>query len=181
MNKNKSLIAAGAAVIAAALVPAVASAQSTSGVTGYGSLGYSYHDVDDLNLGTIQGRLGARINPYLGVEGELGLGVKSDDVGVGDLNGKAKLKHSAAIYGVGFLPVSPNADLYARVGYGTTEGKVTVPGDVIKVDGDSWNYGVGGQYFFDGKNGVRADYTRYDYTDDAGNADVWSVGYVHKF
>src|SRR5690606_25951889 len=44
MNKKMSLIAAG--VIAAAVVPAAASAQSTSGVTGYGSLGYSYHDMD---------------------------------------------------------------------------------------------------------------------------------------
>jgi hypothetical protein len=180
MNKKMSLIAAG--IVAAAVVPAAANAQSTSGVTGYGSLGYSYHDMDDLNLGTIQGRLGARFNPYLGVEGELGLGVKNDDVSVGGLNGDAKLKHTAAIYGVGFLPITPNADLYARVGYGTSEGKVSIPGvDVVNADGESWNYGVGGQYFFDGKNGVRADYTRYDYRDDAGNADVWSVGYVRKF
>lgn len=179
MKKNMSLIVAG--IVAATAIPAAASAQSTSGISGYGSVGYSYHDMDDVNLGTIQGRLGARFNPYLGVEGEIGLGVKRDDVSVGDLDGKAKLKHTAAIYGVGFLPISPNADLYARVGYGTSEGKVTIPGDVIKVDGDSWNYGVGGQYFFDGQNGVRADYTRYDYRDDAGNADVWSVGYVRKF
>lgn len=180
MNKNKSLIAAGAAVIAAALVPAFASAQSTP-ITGYGSLGYSHHDMDDVDLGAIQGRLGARFNPYIGVEGELGFGVKKDDINIGGVEGKAKLKNTMAIYGVGFLPVMPNADLYARVGYGNTNAKVSVPGVVAKVDGDSWNYGVGGQYFFDGANGVRADYTRYDYKDDAGNADVWSIGYVRKF
>ena len=33
----------------------------------------------------------------------------------------------------------------------------------------------------DKKTGVRADYTRHDFEDDAGKADVWSVGYVRKF
>lgn len=176
MNNNKmSLIAAAA--VAAAFVPAAASAQ----VTGYGSLGYSHHSLEDADLGAIQGRVGARINPYLGVEGELGFGVKKDDVSIGGVNGKAELKNQFAVYGVGFLPVAPNADLYARVGYGKTEGKVSIPGASADADGNSWNYGVGGQYFLDDKNGVRADYTRHDYEDDAGEADVWSVGYVRKF
>ncbi|WP_312165441.1 porin family protein [Phenylobacterium sp.] len=177
MNKNISLIAA---VAAAAMVPALASAQS-SGVTGYGSLGYSHHSMDDVDVGAIQGRLGARFNPYLGVEGELGFGVKKDDVGVAGVDAKVELQNSAAIYGVGFLPVAPNADLYARVGYGKSEVKVSAPGVVAKGDGNSWNYGVGGQYFFDDNNGVRADYTRHDFEDDAGEADVWSLGYVRKF
>jgi len=179
MNNKMSLIAA--AVAAAALVPAAASAQSASGVTGYGSLGYSHHSMDDVDVGAIQGRIGARINPYLGVEGELGFGVKKDDLNIGGVNAKAELKNSAAIYGVGFLPVAPNADLYARVGYGKSEVKVSAPGVSAKGDGNSWNYGVGGQYFFDDNNGMRADYTRHDFEDDAGEADVWSVGYVRKF
>ncbi|KRB40012.1 MAG: porin family protein [Pseudomonadota bacterium] len=177
----KSLITtAAAAALVAAFVPAMANAQDTS-VTGYGSLGYSHHDMEGADVGAIQGRLGARFGQYLGVEGELGFGVKKDDVSIAGVDGKAKLKHQAAIYGVGFLPVAPNADLYARIGYGTTEGKVTVPGASASVDGDSWNYGVGGQYFFEGGNGVRADYTRHDFTDGGGEANVWSVGYVRKF
>lgn len=175
MNKNISLIAAVAAV---AMVPVAANAQA---VTGYGSVGYSHHDLEGADVGAIQGRLGARFNPYLGVEGELGFGVKKDDVNIGGVKGKAELKNQAAIYGVGFLPVAPNADLYARVGYGKSEGKISVPGAIAKADGNSWNYGVGGQYFLDDKNGVRADYTRHDFEDDAGKADVWSVGYVRKF
>ena len=93
MNKNISLIAAVAAV---AMVPVAANAQA---VTGYGSVGYSHHDLEGADVGAIQGRLGARFNPYLGVEGELGFGVKKDDVSIGGVNGKAELKNSAAIYG----------------------------------------------------------------------------------
>lgn len=177
----KSLIATAAiAAIAAAAIPAVASAQeTTTGV--YGSVGYNAADQDGVNIGAIQGRLGYRINPYLGVEGELATGVKDDDVNVAGVPVEVKLNHQAAIYGVGFLPVAPNADLYARVGYGTTEIKAKGPGGVSATgDGDSWNYGVGGQYFLDDKNGLRADYTRHDFKDD-GEANVWSVGYVRKF
>ena len=58
---------------------------------------------------------------------------------------------------------------------------VSAAGTSASDDGDSWNYGVGGQYSFDGKNGVRADYTRHDFKDSSTNADVWSVAYVRKF
>ena len=177
----KSLIATAAvAAIAAAAVPAAASAQTT-GVQAYGSVGYSHADMDEVNLGAIQGRLGIRFNQYFGVEGELAGGVKGEDTNIGGVPVEVDLNHQAAIYGVGFLPVAPNADLYARLGYGTQEIEASGPGGVsARGDGESWNYGVGGQYFFDDKNGVRADYTRHDFEDD-GEANVWSIGYVRKF
>ena len=179
MNNNKMSLVVAAAVASLA-VPAIAGAQD-SGVTGYGSVGYSHHDLEGADVGAIQGRLGARFNPYLGVEGELGFGVRKDDIDIAGVKGKAELKNQMAIYGVGFLPVAPNADLFARIGYGKTEGKVSVPGASAKADGNSWNYGVGGQYFFDDNNGVRADYPYHDFDDDGGKANVWSVGYVRKF
>lgn len=177
----KSLIATAAvAAIAAAGVPAVASAQETT-AGAYGSVGYSAANQEGVDLGAIQGRLGYRVNPYFGVEGELAGGVKEDEVNIAGVPVDVKLNHQAAIYGVGFLPVAPNADLFARVGYGTSEIEADGPGGIsARGDGDSWNYGVGGQMFFDEKNGVRADYTRHDFKDD-GEADVWSIGYVRKF
>lgn len=175
----KSLFAtAAAAALAAALVPAGASAQDA--MQAYGSIGYAHTELDDVNLGAIQGRLGMKFNPYFGVEGELAGGVKGEDVNVAGVPVEVDLNHQAAIYGVGFLPVAPNADLFARVGYGTSEIDVSGPGASARADGESWNYGVGGQYFFDDNNGVRADWTRHDFGDD-GDADVWSVGYVRKF
>ena len=38
-----------------------------------------------------------------------------------------------------------------------------------------------GQYSFDGKNGVRLDYTREQFQDKGGDANVWAVSYVRKF
>ena len=121
----------------------------------------------------------------LGVEGELAFGVKDDTyrppVSIGGSPIDVELNHSAAIYGVGFLPINPQADLFARVGYGTTEIEASAAGISNKADGESWNFGVGGRYFLDGQNGFRADYTRQEFQDDGGSADVWAVGYVRKF
>ena len=176
----KSFITVAASLAVLAAVPAAVQAQPM-GSEVYGSVGYAQSRADGLDLGAVQGRLGTKINPYFGVEGELALGIKDDSVRVGGANVDVELEHSAAIYGVGFLPINPNADLFARVGYGTTEVKASAGGVSAKADGESWNYGVGGRYFLDAKNGVRADYTRQEFQDDGGAADVWSVGYVRKF
>jgi opacity protein-like surface antigen len=193
----KVLFGSAAAVVLAAAAPAIASAQTATPNTGvYGTLGYANTHDSDLNLGTIQGRLGYRFNDWLGVEGELAGGVKSDDINTtvagANVTGKAKIEHQEAIYGVGFLPLNANWDLLGRVGYGHTKAKVsdvTVTGAGGTVsnlsssgDGDSWNFGVGAQYHWDGQNGVRADYTREEFRDNgAGHADVWSLAYSRKF
>ena len=179
--KLSLLVAAGAVVSAAALTALPAAAQTVSAPTFYGNLGYSFVDADEANLGAITGRLGARLHPNFGAEAELGLGIDGDDYRVGAANAKVDLKHSVAAYGVGFLPINEKFELLARVGYGSTKVRAAV-GTVSASDtNESWNYGVGAQYSFDGANGVRADYTRHDFNHDGGNADVWAVSYVRKF
>ena len=191
----KALIAAASVAALAAAVPALAQAQTATVAPGlYGTLGYADAHTSGVDLGAIQGRLGYRFNSWLGVEGELAGGVK-DDKDTTTVNGvtvdtKVKLKDAEAIYGVGFLPLSPDFDLLARIGYGHTSAKATasaagVSGPIAvsdTADGNSWNYGVGAQYHFDGKNGVRADYTRQEFTgDNSGHADVWSIAYSRRF
>ena len=189
----KALFAAAAA--AASLIPAAALAQQASPPTGaYGSIGYAGTSTSGVNLGAIPGRLGWRFNNWLGVEGELAGGVK-DDKSTQTVNGvtvdtKVQLKDEEAIYGVGFLPLNSNFDLLARIGYGHQGAKVSAtaagtntPVSVSdKIDGGSWNYGVGAQYHFDGQNGVRGDYTRQEFTSNgSGHADVWAVAFTHRF
>ncbi len=159
-----SLMAATAAAVALTAVPA--SAQQT-GTQVYGNLGYAHYDADGLDLGAVQGRLGARFGQYFGVEGEAAVGV-DDDAGV-DLN------HSLGIYAVGYLPVGQNFDLLARVGGGMTE--VDTP--VGDFDDESLNYGVGAQWHINEGNAIRGDWTRMD--SDTVESDVWSLSYVRKF
>jgi hypothetical protein len=177
----KTLIAVASSAAALCVLPSLAQAQAApTGV--YGAIGYADHHSPNTDLGAIQGRLGYRFMPYAGVEGEAAFGVKKDDIRIGGVNGRAKLEHQAAIYGVGFLPLSDKTDLLARVGYGNTKVKVSALGSSASADGDSWNFGVGAQHHFDGVNGVRVDYTRQEFTkDSAGHSDVYSIAYTRRF
>jgi outer membrane immunogenic protein len=183
----KIILAAATAAATFCAISGVAQAQTApAGATAptgvYGTLGYADAHSDGIDLGVLEGRLGYRIMPYAGIEGEAAFGVKNDDVTAAGVTGRAKLDHEVAIYGVGFLPLSDKADLLARVGYGNTKVKVSALGQSASEDGDSWNFGVGGQYHFDGKNGVRLDYTRQEFTkDEAGHADVYSIAYTRRF
>ncbi|WP_292072688.1 porin family protein [Brevundimonas sp. UBA7534] len=174
--RNILLAAAAVSVIAA---PAFA--QTMQSPTYYGTLGYSQLDHSDGDLGAVTGRVGAKFNPYLGVEGEASIGVKDDDFTFAGVDGKIEHDYDAAAYLVGTLPVTPNFELFARGGYGTTKIKTELAGFDGEVDGESWNYGAGANYYLDGQNGLRADWTRRDFRDDAGEADVYSLSYVRRF
>jgi len=172
----KSLFAAACAA-GAILCAGPALAQSTNfglSPTYYGTLGYS--DFNNTNssadLSAVTGRLGARLSPYLGAEGEV-------SVGVGNSSG-LHLNDQYAGYAVGYLPLQPNLDLLARVGYGHSD--LNIEGNGPSFGADSWNFGAGAQYFFDHHNGIRADYTREDFQcGHCGDANVWSIAYVRKF
>ena len=174
--RNILLAAAAVSVIAA---PAFA--QTMQSPTYYGTLGYSQLDHSDGDLGAVTGRVGAKFNPYLGVEGEASIGVKDDEFTFAGVDGKIEHDYDAAAYLVGTLPVTPNFELFARGGYGTTKIKTELAGFDGEVDGESWNYGAGANYYLDGQNGLRADWTRRDFRDDAGEADVYSLSYVRRF
>ncbi len=168
------------AAAAVALMAVPAAAQTLSDPSWYGTVGVANVGAEDtdVDLNAVTGRIGARLNPYFGVEGEASFGVGEEEVATGI---DAQLNHDAAAYAVGFFPVSNNFEVFGRVGYGTTEIEVSGGGLSASEDGQSLNYGVGAQYFFDGANGVRGAWTRRDFEDDNGEADVWSVSYVRRF
>ena len=98
------------------------------------------------------------------------------------VTGDLSHEYDAAAYVVGTLPISPNFELFGRVGYGTTQIKADVAGFSATEDGESVNYGAGANYFFDAQNGVRADWTRRDFTDDnGGELDTYGLSYVRRF
>jgi outer membrane immunogenic protein len=177
------IAAASVATLAAGAFAAPALAQDAAAnppgaVTWYGNLGYTGVDADHTDLSAIDGRLGARFGRYVGAEGELAFGVNSSNVGGGE---SVKLNNEEAIYAVGYLPVNGNLDLLARVGYGNQDFHFGGTGSGHESSG-SWNWGVGGQYFFDGKDGVRVDYTRVNTTNhNVPDANTWGVNYVRRF
>lgn len=189
---KKALIAAASLAAIAAVVPAAAQAQdaAASNVGAYVNLGLAHADAGTPNYEIVGARLGYRFTPYLGVEGELATGLSGYTVknvgGVAGVAGsgidvKTKVEHQAAVYGIGFLPISANTELFARVGYGTTKIEGSAIGTSVAEDGESWNFGVGAQHSFDGLNGIRVDYTRQEFTNSSAHANVFGASYVRKF
>jgi outer membrane immunogenic protein len=169
------------ATAAVTLLAAPAMAQTQDAPRGYGNLGYTHLEGDNATTGAVTGRLGVNLNRYLAVETEASVGVKEDDFTIAGVDGSVKQEWEAAGYVVGKVPVTDRLELFARGGYGHTELKSEIGGIRSDIGGDSWNYGAGAQYSLDDANGIRADWTRRDYRENAGEADAYSVSYVRRF
>jgi outer membrane immunogenic protein len=176
----KTLITATLVAGSVLAAPLFAQAQNSTEV--YGSLNYGQTRTRGADTGAIQGRVGAKFTPNFGVEAEVAGGVDDDKVYTPGGPATVKMEHQVAGYAVGYLPVTPNIDLLARAGYGTTKFTTNNPA-ATEFDGsrDSWNYGVGAQYKFDDKNGIRADWTKSEYTKSDLSSNTVAVGYVRKF
>lgn len=169
-----ALIAAATAAIALSGA-GMANAQQT-GV--YGSVGYQNTGNDKLgsNLGSVNLRLGDRITPHFGVEGETAFGTSTDR---NDAGYKNKLTNKTALYGVGYVPVSPNFDLIGRVGVSDTNLKSPSANKIE--EGTALDYGVGAQYHLSSDYALRADLTKSDFNGDKGSATTTSINLVKKF
>lgn len=169
------------ASISISLLAAPAVAQSSGW---YGDVGYQFFEVDEsgveADLGNITGHVGYNITPNLAVEGEAGFGVKDEDVTVAGTTAEVGLNYLVGAYGRVQAPISPNLTVFARAGLVNAE--LEADGGAIGSFSDSETgagYGVGGEFSFDGVNGIRADYTRYDIEDL--EADAFMVAYSRKF
>ena len=185
----KSLVAF-AALAAVAAIAAPASAQTLPAylapVSYNAGIGYTGVQTSGADLGAITLRAGADFGKYFGVEGEGSFGVNDQNGSIGSVATKLHLNDQYAAYGVARYPLLPNANIFGRVGYGHSDIKGTASLNNVSasqtVGLDSVNYGAGAEYFFDGKNGVRAEYTRFDFqSHGAQDADTWTVSYVRKF
>ena len=184
---NRLLLASIAALVVGVTT---ASAQSVSlpatplgQTTAYATLGYTWENRDTRSsptVGSVTGRLGTRFGSYLGVEGEYSYGVESDTSGAHNTS----VQNQFAGYGVAYLPLRPNFDLFARLGYGSQYLRLENVADASLLKGYAGgvNYGAGAQFFFLPKDGLRFDYTRYDpdYRHLA-TADTYAISYVHRF
>jgi outer membrane immunogenic protein len=142
----------------------------------WGSVGYSHIDVEGMNLGGVTGRVGGVVTPHIGfeAEGTFGVGSESQDgVEVG-------LNYDWAAYLTGALPMTENARLIARLGYGTSELEAEEAGESESVEVNGFRYGVGAEFLFDDANGVRVDFTRVD-AQDGLEGNLYTVSYVRRF
>jgi hypothetical protein len=151
-----SLIAVVAAAAAVFATPAAAEGWRVEG-------GYTHYSVEDANVGGLTGRVGYDFNANVGVEGEASIGIVDDD--------GAELDNGVGAFVIGRLPFANGWSAHARVGYQSLEAEGGAEDDGVA-------YGVGGQYDFNDRFGVRADYTRLSGDFDT---DQFGVTAVYKF
>jgi outer membrane immunogenic protein len=171
----KSLAFAAALLTSAALVAAPAAAQE--GMTA--SLGYTHYDGDEVDVGGVTGRLGYRFHPNFGVEGEATFGVNDDDVDVLGTNVNVELDNAYGVYGVGYLPVSQNVDLFARAGWAKVEASGSSGPFTAELEEDGVGVGAGVQWRFGERVGLRAEYTRLEGEDDG--VDTYGLSLATQF
>ncbi len=154
----KKIVLAAAAVAAMAIAaPAFAESNVSVGYTSISDSGY--------NLGIINGRYGWTSGAF-GVEGEVGIGAKSDS-GV-------KLSSEFGVFGTAQVNAADNFVLFARAGYAQATAKGLGSSD----SESGFAYGAGAQWFFDMNNGVRLEYTNYDL---GSSSSTYGISYVRKF
>lgn len=170
------LIVAALAASAVAL-PAAAQTMTSPEISVSGGYARFVDGSEDWDGHSVTGRATARFTRYFGVEADLAVGLGSSDI----LGVDVRMNHNIAGYAVGYLPLSENADLFARVGYGSTEFEFEFGGVSTSDSYNGVTLGVGGQYFFDANNGVRMDVTRHEYDDLDGGLDSVAFTYVRRF
>jgi outer membrane immunogenic protein len=172
------------AALAASAVAAPAVAQTVEPSTGFKpvasvSAGFSrfVDGSEEFNGGALSGRATVRFHRNFGIEADASLGLETSDIAGLEF----KMNHNIATYAVGYWPISDNADLIGRIGYGASEFEVS---DGVVSASETFSgvtAGIGGQYFFDDKNGLRMDVTRHHYEDLDGGIDSVSLMYVRNF
>jgi hypothetical protein len=173
----RTLVSASAIALAAASVSFADDGDFTW------SAGYSAIEISDggqsVDVGAVTFRGGYEFTRHFGFEGQLDVGVSDDSIIIAATPVDVELNYAASLFGIARAPVSENANLFVRAGYTAADVEASIPGVSVTSDTDGWAYGVGGEVFFDQRNGFRAGYTHHDF--DSSDADVWSLSYVRRF
>ena len=178
----KTFILAAASALTIGSFASAALAQDTSSNSDvgrvYGSIGVQGQDNHKTgsNLGSVNARVGTKITPHFGVEGEAAWGTNDDNTAAG----KYRLTNKVGVYGVGYLPVSSNVDLLGRVGVSDTDLKAPAVAGKLE-QGTAVDYGVGAQYHFNSDYAARLDYTKSDFQNHKGTTGTTTVSLVKKF
>ena len=137
--------------------------------------GYARLSDDDVDLDAVVVRGTIHANRYLSGELEVNFGV-GDDMLAGST---VELDSNWGVYARGDLPLSDTGAVFARIGYVDQQTTSTLGSASMSSNQDGWAAGVGGEVFFRGPNGVRVDYTHYDF--DGEQSDAIAIAYVRRF
>ena len=144
------------------------------------SVGVNFIDMEGFTFYAASFRGGYEFTDYLGLEGQLDIGLGDNSVLVGATSVDVELDYALSAFAIARAPVAENVNLFGRIGYTTAEASASAAGTGFSDDDDGFAFGVGGEIFLDGRNGFRFDYTRIDF-DQGGEADTFGLTFTHVF
>lgn len=120
---------------------------------------------EDLDLGALSAKAGAKFNPYFAAELRAGFGVADESVSAGGVTAELELDYLIGGYGVIGLPTESPVYPYVVVGY--TKGELTASasgpgGSASFSDSESdFSYGVGANFAATEEFHVNVEYMNY--------------------
>lgn len=154
----------------------------------YADIGYQFAAIEEdeiqADVGVLTAHLGYNVNSVFAVEGEVGVGVRAEDIGIAmNTNAEIGVDHIFGVYARFQAPISETFKVFARAGLVNVQVGVQVGEESEEDFADRAEngaaYGLGAEYHFYRGNGFRLDYTRYEF----GNleTDTLMIGYSRKF
>lgn len=137
-------------------------------------------DGESIHFTSVRGIIGYELHPNVAIEGHLGLGVNSHS---GTFEGepyKARLQHMLGVYAKPKAILTPDVEVFARLGYARTKIKITFPGDTSSETDSGASYGLGLAYRITPRWSAVADYMRY-HANDGARLHGYSVGLRLQF
>jgi opacity protein-like surface antigen len=160
-----------AAAAAIAMLSTAAQAQTAKTSPVYGEIGYTQFKVKDELSGSIKpnalrGIVGYTLHPNVAVEGMLAFGISDDsltfDDGFGPVTTELKLQHAYGIYVKPKFNVTPEFEVFGRLGYTKAKFKWNDVGGESGSDSEGdVSYGLGAAFNFNPRMSVGLDYMRY--------------------
>ncbi len=150
----------------------------------YGEIGYTAAKItsDDATWhpGAVRGVVGYDINPNVAVEGMVGIGAHDDSATVLGVSVEGKIKNSYGLYVKPKFNVTPEVEVFGRVGFARTKVSASAMGSTFTSSDTDLSYGAGVNYSLSRTTYLGVDYMRY-YNKDGVKADGLTVGVGMRF
>jgi len=172
-------------VLCAALLAAAFGAHAQGKPGGvYGELSYAKVKYKEAGLSVspdvLRATIGTDLNPNLAIEGSFGVGIKSDSTRVYGVNVTGEIDNMFGVYVRPKVAVTPELELYGRLGVTRAEVSASVPGMSVSDSGSDFSYGLGLSYRVTSQAAATLDYMNY-YSKDGVKVNGVAVGVRFTF
>jgi len=139
---------------------------------------------EDIDLGALVGKVGAKINPYVSAELRAGFGVSDESASVNGVTGEIELDYLVGGYALFGLPNETPIYPYVVLGYtkGELTASITGPGGSASASASEsdFSYGAGANFALNDNVLMNAEYMQYIDKDGA-EISGFSVGASYLF